>query len=111
MVTVATTVRYQGERLVRGADGALYALRDDTCERVKQGLDSHKPDCHFSHGVLKSAHASDYGSAQVFVDPGDHASARVFVDPGDYRSAQVFVDQGDHASARVFVDPGDQTPA
>lgn len=111
MVSVATIVRGQGERLVRGADGGLYAVSGSVCERVEQDLDKHEPDRHFPHGVLKSAHKNDSGSARVFVDPGDHASAQVFVDPGDQFSARVFVDPGDYGSAQVFVDPGDQTAA
>jgi hypothetical protein len=103
------TVDSKDGTVVRGADGALYVVSTDICQRAAQALNTGFGSGNTSTGTLRFAKSKDHASARAFVDPGDHASARAFVDPGDHASARAFVDPGDHdhASARAFVDPGD----
>jgi hypothetical protein len=89
------TVDSKDGTVVRGADGALYVVSTDICQRAAQALNTGFGSGNTSTGTLRFAKSKDHASARAFVDPGDHASARAFVDPGD------------HASARAFVDPGD----
>ena len=107
MVTVATKVWDQSARLVRGADGILYALRGDTRESIDQCAYTARISTHLSAKTLNPVNADDYASARPTVDPGDYAAARPTVDPGDYAAARPTVDPGDYASARPTVDPGD----
>ncbi len=70
--------------LVRGADGSLYVVSDDSCKVLKEEMEQ-SPEANPSAEMAEYAGADrDYAAARAYVDPGDSRSARAYVDPGDY---------------------------
>jgi len=84
METVATTAKRQGNCLVRGADGALYAVSSETCECTEQNSGTVRTSVQVSNETRTLASTGDHASARALIDPGDHASARALIDPGDH---------------------------
>ena len=66
--------------LVRGADGALYAVSTTGCEKLDWPTDA---DYAADRDVAEArAQSPDWASVRIF-DPGDPASAMCVIDPGD----------------------------
>jgi len=108
MKPTTMSVEDHSATLIRGADGALYAVSAVTCD----ALPSSEVNCfNVDERKIFIAQSDDHASARSTIDPGDHASARSTIDPGDHASARSTIDPGDHASARSTIDPGDHASA
>jgi hypothetical protein len=64
------TVDSKDGTVVRGADGALYVVSTDICQRAAQALNTGFGSGNTSTGTLRFAKSKDHASARAFVDPG-----------------------------------------